>query len=720
MSQKRFKTEKELIESGWKKESTCFHKRQNTIITNMIPALGEPYNNTSANCKLPRDCGIWSVSEEMLTDKPLIPIGSKVAIPLTKLGLKNSETRFIYYGGINSNQHILSLTEEQAKDNSGNYYYASEILEAYERYNKENNSEETIAKKGEWVKIVNFGRASASNSYSLYIPYQLRQDLNKIYGFQTVVDNNGSKTNGWNNSFDLNMKFEKCTEKEVLEIESKLLNQSNKLSQEQILEEAKRRYSLNCKFKPAHIDNTKNYCIITEDTVIVYDKINDRIIATVNGFHWRNDKKYGDTTYNRILYEKGKWAEIIEDKQTYKENDWIYYERSGNIAIIKLKEVNNQNIVVTKLAIHYLEINTYYYDECSFCDIKDIKRLATKQEVEKALLEIAKEKGFIDEVEFKSAYPSVGNFKGKINLSVHCNINNIYDANLYASNAYIYYNNIWAEIIKEKKVLEKSFNIEHAPKIALKGDYKSVREFNNILVKVGYNYNDSRSQYSIDNNTRPWLLNYFGGIKENLDWNETNDNRKSFILPEQFNKALEYLGLSEYKKEIIIQKEKMNSLPDKSVFYGQKIDCVNLHNFKKVQEFLFKLGYSWFGGSIDIQTKAAFTLHMYSDNTITWSSEKSPNLVISYFSQWIKDLDLPKHNSLDYINRINSPNIIKINSKISINQKQTTENGRSIKVQSKINTVSISERRTGSTISGRRSRATITRGYYSNKEINCK
>lgn len=69
-----------------------------------------------------------------------------------------------------------------------------------------------IAKKGEWVRIVDFGYANSFNVFTLNKPYKLSQDLiEDDLDFRVELDDE-NKPNGWNNALDLCMKFEKCNE----------------------------------------------------------------------------------------------------------------------------------------------------------------------------------------------------------------------------------------------------------------------------------------------------------------------------------------------------------------------------------------------------------------------------------------------------------------------------------------------------------------------------
>ena len=60
----------------------------------------------------------------------------------------------------------------------------------------------------------------------------------------------------------------------------------------------------------------REYCIITDDNVFV--KPSDIIYSEINGlvFNSNGDPKYGATTFNRTVYYKGKWADIVVEEYT--------------------------------------------------------------------------------------------------------------------------------------------------------------------------------------------------------------------------------------------------------------------------------------------------------------------------------------------------------------------------------------------------------------------
>lgn len=90
---------------------------------------------------------------------------------------------------------------------------------------------------------------------------------------------------------------------------------------ELLIAEAIKRYPVGTKFYPIHVPiNDKDYCIITKDSEFIID--DGQIYSTINGMKWENsqDKKYGTTCYNRMIYCKKKgWAKIVDEKITQEE-----------------------------------------------------------------------------------------------------------------------------------------------------------------------------------------------------------------------------------------------------------------------------------------------------------------------------------------------------------------------------------------------------------------
>jgi hypothetical protein len=142
---KRFKTHKELIDSGWTWHGKEYSKKGNdTIVEPMLSALGEPFDKDKGEYILPNsiDKTKWTVSPDMFTEELLLPIGTKIAYCKTKRGETNTSSKkdYLEYQGISENVIGLPSTENRRyHEVSNNYYNAQEILDAYEEYQKLNS-----------------------------------------------------------------------------------------------------------------------------------------------------------------------------------------------------------------------------------------------------------------------------------------------------------------------------------------------------------------------------------------------------------------------------------------------------------------------------------------------------------------------------------------------------------------------------------------------------
>ena len=85
--------------------------------------------------------------------------------------------------------------------------------------------------------------------------------------------------------------------------------------EQKLIKEAYKRYPIGTKFIPAHILNDLNsFCIISDDSFFIFE--GSAITSVINSFSFfdnTNNPKYGNTTYNRVVFDDGKWAEIVEE-----------------------------------------------------------------------------------------------------------------------------------------------------------------------------------------------------------------------------------------------------------------------------------------------------------------------------------------------------------------------------------------------------------------------
>jgi len=88
---------------------------------------------------------------------------------------------------------------------------------------------------------------------------------------------------------------------------------------ENILEQCKKKYPIGTKFYPAHVTNPRidEYCIVTTNEFKLDYNDCDVIAISNKGNDWESGyNENGNCVYNRLVYSDGKWAKIIEEKQT--------------------------------------------------------------------------------------------------------------------------------------------------------------------------------------------------------------------------------------------------------------------------------------------------------------------------------------------------------------------------------------------------------------------
>jgi hypothetical protein len=318
---KRFKTKKEFEEEfgpNWRNK-TIFH-----FVSSMDPALGEPFNeviNGGGNY-LP-NCGIgiqdtWNISQDMLTDKPLLPIGTKVAIPKTKsIGDEDSyvfkcSRDYVYYVGVDNRHHMLWIDNDK-EDGHGDYFSASEILEAHERYVKENRRhiEETgIDDRLKYVTaLIDYGgQFTRGKVYKIH-----SKTKDKI----NIEEDDGGELNGLHKSY-----FGPSTHKEI---------------KNYLIEEAKKRGFLQGEQFIALRDTIPGDVIDTTTIATSCNGEYHKKAAIVGGSFAYNGNT--DTLYTTgygiyVVYEKGKWADVGEKVNSKNQISTRHTVNLGDLTIL--------------------------------------------------------------------------------------------------------------------------------------------------------------------------------------------------------------------------------------------------------------------------------------------------------------------------------------------------------------------------------------------------
>lgn len=226
-------------------------------------------------------------------------------------------------------------------------------------------------------------------------------------------------------------------------------------------------------------------------------KVNEIIIFShsIDTIQWKDSNGFTVQTTIQDLISKGF---IQEYKEEYKIGEWYFYDDNYSSAIFKYSgkfDAYSSNTDLGILYDAYTEFKKLKVFEGTegnnFCTTSDIKRLATQDEIKKALIEIAKYKGFKVGTKYKSL---LNGSTQQINLdgfyystdhnslSVSTKQNN--DINFKGS--LIYEKGKWAEIIKEPKLeiasYEVLFNLDNTVSVGCKKGLS--KDYFTAMIKV--------------------------------------------------------------------------------------------------------------------------------------------------------------------------------------------------------------------------------------------
>ena len=117
-------------------------------------------------------------------------------------------------------------------------------------------------------------------------------------------------------------------------------------TEEELIAEAKKRYSIGTKFIPAHVSQNPNYFCIVCTTDFRYE--NDYLYAVLPDntiYDIKNNPEYGNCDLNRIIFYKGSWATILptKNKPQFEVGKWYQIKIAYNW-IIKYKETDGNTI----------------------------------------------------------------------------------------------------------------------------------------------------------------------------------------------------------------------------------------------------------------------------------------------------------------------------------------------------------------------------------------
>lgn len=728
---KRFKTKKEIeLEYGGNWSSTKPKDGKYYFASQMELALGEPFNKTGSGLTIPR-CGTstFFVEEWMLTEEPLIPIGSKVAIPLTKMpgtvyagshdkyGVKQG---FFYYNGISDNKyHCLSYNKSL-----GNYYYASEILEAYERY-KENSKtsmelilEEAKLKypigtkfyavhrdgtvssilstqnqecfiydhnwiigsanirtpEGKWAKVLEEIKSEVTSEIKIGSYVRCKP------GFDTTDNSNNKGGHGYkvgdkfliNNIFN-DIAWGKNHNGGGVYLQAlELITKEEYEGKEDITKTLEAEAQAMMKdVKPTPIVKDKEYYIklakekgfvdgVTFKGVDGMDKDIPRVID-YSKIEFNSNYGCGLHQGNSWLVLNDKWGEIIKDS---KEDTFNYL----------VKEAKKRFALGAK-----------------FIGLRDVKKDEDRGNGETVGTDYSADRG-----QFGDSFSY--NYKTDTLYSSGYGVYVIYEKGTWAGIELLSYT--------ERQLPDKT--LFYNTKIDCKNEKNSqlIQDF--LLNKV----NIEKGGIEKPNGKNLRLYVYSNAIRINsLNGNDYFEKHKNKEIPISF--------FTPWIKDLEIESSNFNieNAPDIALT-GEE------HSLKGFQNILLNYGYKnyepysnytrsspWlltnFGGG----GKRAIGYNQVSGNSRKeFILPKQYNEALAYLGLEDKSFNAFSQDKLqEQLKLTNQVLSVNNNSKISVNQKQTKNNGTSVKVQSKITTVTVSERRGGNSISSRGIRATITK-----------
>jgi len=165
----------------------------------------------------------------------------------------------------------------------------------------------------------------------------------------------------------------------------------SEVKEEDLISQAKQRYPIGTKFIPAHVQiklDDDMYCVVTNHFYIKADKDGD-IIAYTNGQQSHStNSKYGNTNYERVLYDKklSKWAEIVSEPKTntteeFKVGDWVVPLNDNTSHDRNIGEAYQIETLDGSIAVRMFN-RELKYDGNGWIEIKDLRK-ATPEEIAK-------------------------------------------------------------------------------------------------------------------------------------------------------------------------------------------------------------------------------------------------------------------------------------------------------------------------------------------------
>jgi hypothetical protein len=196
--------------------------------------------------------------------------------------------------------------------------------------------------------------------------------------------------NGYNYSIDNGCAVSKVnlpTDWELMPIGFNPSEVKEESIEEDLISQAKQRYPIGTKFYPAHLSQRKEHCIVTSTNFKISGTCMYQVTNSGSLFASSINSKYGNTTYNRCVYENGKWAEIIEEPKTntteeFKVGDWVVPLNDNTCHDRNIGEAYKIDTLEGSKAVRMFN-RELKYDGNGWIEIKDLRK-ATSEEIAKA------------------------------------------------------------------------------------------------------------------------------------------------------------------------------------------------------------------------------------------------------------------------------------------------------------------------------------------------
>ncbi len=241
---------------------------------------------------------------------------------------------------------------------------------------------------------------------------------------------------------------------------------------------------------------------------------------------WKDTNNFLVQTTVKDLLANG----FIELSLKYKKGDWVYMEDGISNplkGVYKYEGSDLEGTTSCSFGVLYYEdfedLSIYSEFRPNFSELRYIKRLATKEEVKKALIEIAKEKGYKVGTKIKSSvhkYVQIINrdgFRVPDNDTITISSDR-YDSDMFSGD-YLYSKGEWAEIIEQTQIEEKIdivgyepvFNSNGTVSIGCNKDipaevFKGLEAIQDFCIKIGYS---DHVKFTIS--------------RGNISWNNSNE-----------------------------------------------------------------------------------------------------------------------------------------------------------------------------------------------------